>query len=316
MYLVSSVLQELGFAADDIRVLMNDRATTANIKERIEWLLEGAEHGQQRVLFYSGHGAQIPDYNAAEEVDHSDECLVPYDFDWTGDRSITDKWFAALYGQLPYKTQFISVFDCCHSGGMTRAGAARVRGLTPPDDIRHRELEWDPDLRIWKPRRRTPWNEQISLPPRMAREGLHAGKRRLGCASDVRTVSSKDKRYRSLRRDFNNKGPYMPILLEACREDELAYEYREGTASYGAFTFFLAQTVRSHVLRGGPLTFQALVADASVAVGALYAQTPQLECPDTKRSESILGPGAKLRAATATARRRDRERARVPRKRS
>jgi len=316
VYLVSSVLQELGFPADDIRVLMNDRATTVGIKERIEWLLEGSQDGNQRVLFYSGHGAQIPDYNAAEEVDHSDECLVPYDFDWTADRSITDKWFAALYGQLPYKAQFVSLFDCCHSGGMTRAGAARVRGLTPPDDIRHRALEWDSDLRVWKPRKPKPWNEQICLPPRMARDGVHAGKRRLGSASDARIVSSKDKRYRSLRQDFNNKGPYMPILLEACHEDELAYEYREGTTSYGAFTFFLAQTVRSHVLRKEPLTFQALVADAAEGVRALYAQTPQLECPDVKRRESILGPGTRRTTSKTPVRRRNAGRSRVRRRQS
>jgi hypothetical protein len=272
-------------------MLLDDRATTGNIKERIEWLLEGSEDGQPRVLFYSGHGAQIPDYNAAEEVDHSDECLVPYDFDWSAERSIMDKWFAGLYAQLPYETQFIAIFDCCHAGGLTRAGGARVRGLTPPDDIRHRALRWDVDQRAWVPRALRPWNEDVCLPRRMVKEEAPT-KRRLGYAIGARTLSREVDRAATLRRVFRNKGPYMPFLLEACREDELAYEYREGSSSYGAFTYFLAQTLRS-TRKKRSVTFQELVAEAAARVGAHYKQTPQLECPTSRRHAPILEPGGR-----------------------
>src|SRR5207302_243143 len=100
VFRMSEVLQEWGFAPGDIRVVLNDRATTAGILERLQWLLDGAGDGQARVLFYSGHGAQMPDYGAKEKVDHLDECLVPYDFDWTPARAVTDIQFHELYTQL------------------------------------------------------------------------------------------------------------------------------------------------------------------------------------------------------------------------
>ena len=80
-FLMSEVLQERGFAAENIRVVLNDRATADAIRERLAWLLYRAEDGMERVLFSSGHGAQMPGRNAFEEVDHVDECLVPCNFD-------------------------------------------------------------------------------------------------------------------------------------------------------------------------------------------------------------------------------------------
>ena len=35
-------------------------------------------------------------------------------------------------------------------------------------------------------------------------------------------------------------GPYLPLIIEACGEDEFSYEYRHGATSHGAFTFSLA----------------------------------------------------------------------------
>jgi hypothetical protein len=147
VFKMSSTLQQIGFDPENIRVLLNERATAAAIRERFAWLLEDPQPGDQRVFFYSGHGAQIPDYNSDEVVDHSDETFVPYDFDWENkDTHLTDDDFNDLYAQLPYETAFVAFLDCCHSGGMTRAGGAKVRGLNPPDDIRHRMLRWNRDL--------------------------------------------------------------------------------------------------------------------------------------------------------------------------
>jgi len=141
-FLMSSVLQEAGIEAENIRLVLDDRATAAGIKERVDWLLDGVRDGDRRVLFYSGHGAQLPTYGFGGRTDAVKECLVPWDFDWSEKTALTDDWFHALYAHLPYGCDFLAVFDCCHSGGMTRAGARRVRGLDPPDDIRHRALRW------------------------------------------------------------------------------------------------------------------------------------------------------------------------------
>ena len=160
VFLMSSVLQESGFEPEEIRVVLDDRATTEAIMERLHWLLDGVQDDDQRVLFYSGHGAQIPGYDIKGEPDHVDECLVPYDFDWSPAHAIRDKTFCELYSQLPYGCYFVAMFDCCHSGGMTRDGGPRIRGLTPPDDIRHRMLRWDRDEDMWVARKLPSLNEK------------------------------------------------------------------------------------------------------------------------------------------------------------
>ena len=49
-------LQESGFEPEHIRTVFDDRATAANLRDRLAWLLDDTEPGDQRVLFYSGHG--------------------------------------------------------------------------------------------------------------------------------------------------------------------------------------------------------------------------------------------------------------------
>src|SRR6185369_3917963 len=110
VFLMSRVLQDCDFRAADIRVVLNARATTENIMERLHWLLDDMPDEAERVLFYSGHGAQIPVYGGNGEVDSMDECLVPWDFDWTTERAIRDKQFLEFYSQLPYDCRFVSVF--------------------------------------------------------------------------------------------------------------------------------------------------------------------------------------------------------------
>src|SRR5262249_17317179 len=148
--------------------------------------------------------------------------------------------------------------DCCYSGGMARAGGARVRGLTPPDDIRHRALEWDARDRAWRERDLVNERAKSAMPSPRRLKRFYGGEdgsvRRLGTAARLRWVQ--DARYRASRKRYRHKGPYMPVLLSGCSEGQLSYEYREGTASYGAFTFLMTQSLRQHGRRGGrQLTF-------------------------------------------------------------
>lgn len=276
VFLMSSVLQESGFDPEDIRVVLDDRATTEGILERLRWLLDGVQDNDERVLFYSGHGAKIPGYNVKEEPDHVDECLVPYDFDWTPDRAIRDKQFCEMYSQLPYRCYFVAMFDCCHSGGLTRDGGPRIRGLTPPDDIRHRALRWDPKEEMWVPR------EFPTLNPSLADKkigaeylGSDGATRRLGRAMTLRTRPNDE--YDKTRKELNHYGPYLPVLLEACQEQEFSYEYRDGAMSYGAYTFSMAKVLRENRKRGVNLSFQELNDHVTGKLKRLkYNQTPNL----------------------------------------
>ncbi|WP_449433778.1 caspase family protein [Pseudomonas putida] len=276
VFLMSSLLQESKFAPDDIRVVLDERATAAGIRDRLHWLLDDAQPGDRRVLFYSGHGAQIPSTNAAGEADRLDECLCPWDFDWTPEHAIIDNDFRDLYIQLPYDTQFMTIFDCCHAGGMTREGARRARGLTPPDDIRHRALRWEPELQMWVER---DWVKRARKSAQQAEASNTAsnreGIRRLGQSIAVRGYD--DKLYDKRRKAYGHQGPYLPILLYACGESQLSYEYRHGVTSYGAFTYALARTLRASKQRP---TFKALVRETGRLLADLgYEQNPAIVGP-------------------------------------
>lgn len=308
VFLMSSLLQELSgdngqrFPPDSIRVVLNERATAKGILSRLQWLLEDVRAGDERVLYYSGHGAQVPAYGSWAEVDHLDECLVPHDFDWTPERSISDDTFFELYSQLPYESSFVAILDCCHSGGITRAGGAKVRGLNPPDDIRHRALKWDQSRGMWTPRdfnrdagRGSLTDDIIAATDQRDIEkllGESGFTHRLGSAAPLRRVkvtqSARNKQEKPQR-------PYMPMLIHACQENEFAFEYRHGVTSYGAFTYSLAQILRADEMRKSPITFKALVEQVKDRLQELkFDQVPSIRGPSIHLEAPVpwIGPTA------------------------
>ena len=278
VFLMSSVIQECGFAPEDIRVVLNERATATSILERLHWLLDGVKSGDERVLFYSGHGAQMPVYGPTDEADHMDECLVPYDFDWTLQHAVTDKQFLNLYSQLPYDSNFVAIFDCCHSGGMTREGARKARGITPPDDIRHRALRWNTKLQMWEDRPYASPNPSLKEKGDTNYVGSGGASYRIGRAISLRSMDKK--KYDATRKILKHHGPYLPVILEACQESQLSYEYRHGTQSYGAFTYSLATTLRGSRGKNANPSFIKLVDGVKERLKLLkYHQVPNLVGP-------------------------------------
>jgi hypothetical protein len=301
VFLMSSLLQECGFKPEEIRVVLDDRATTANILDRLHWLLDDVQPDDERVLFYSGHGAQIPAYGAHQEVDRLNECLVPWDFDWSLEHAITDKQFVSFYSQLPYDSHFAAIFDCCHSGGLTREGGLRPRGIDPPDDIRHRALRWNLELGMWQERSMPSPNRSLAR----SREGKkflgdNGVTYRMGRAVSLRTLPNRV--YNREREELGHKGPYLPIILEACQEAQLSYEYRDGATSYGAFTFSLAKVLRESRTRERNPNFQTLVASTANRLEILgYDQTPSLVGPKRllRRPVPWVKPRARSRRAVS-----------------
>jgi hypothetical protein len=286
--LVSSVLQECGFDARDIRLLVDERATQAAILDRLAWLWDDVRPGDQRVFYYSGHGAQLPRYDAQEEVDHLDECLVPADFAWPEENAICDDDFVRLYSQLPYRALVTVILDCCHSGGMSRGGGPRTKALDPPDDVRHRLLRWDARRQMWVRRALRPQNPDAEARPAWTADfvGTEGTTRRLGRAVALRTLPTD--RYDDVRARRQHSGPYLPVLLEACQENELAFEYVHGSISYGAFTYSLCKNLRRQARTKKGATFEQLLASTRRELRTIgYRQTPSLLGPRERLSERI-----------------------------
>ena len=277
VFTMSAVLQECGFAPEEIRTCLDDRATAAGILSRLNWLLDDVQAGDQRVFYYSGHGARLPEYGQNFEPDRLTETLVPWDFDWTPETCVSDEQIYGLYSQLPYDAQLMLIFDCCHSGGIHRQSAAKARGISPPDDIRHRQLKWDLKTDMWVDRDFERLNDKFSTKTKANVDffGNNGATVRIGRATLLRRDS--DARYRAARKKTNAPiGPFLPLIVEACGEDQLSYEYRHGATSYGAFTFCLASILREKE----NITFEALVeATTARLIELQYDQTPQILGP-------------------------------------
>lgn len=284
---MSAVLQELNFEPECIRVVLNERATASGIMDRLHWLLDGAAKDDIRVFFYSGHGAQIPGYGERDEVDHINECLVPYDFDWTLEHAIIDDGFMDLYSQLPYDTNFVAILDCCHSGGMTRNGLPKARGLNPPDDVRHRSLRWDAGKEMWVPRTLALSKQKLlkTTADQVAYVGESGASKRLGRGVSLWTD---EKQYRQAKASFGHYGPYNPVLLEACQENQLSYEYRHGVTSYGAFTYCLTRVFRQLKRSKKKVSFANLIELVRARLVELhYDQSPVIVGPEQRTSAPI-----------------------------
>src|SRR5215813_3086299 len=91
-----------GFAKDDIRLLVDSRATTEGIRERLQWLVKGVVPGDRILFHFSGHGIQTASRDrVSAEVDGLDEAICPVDFDWTDKHMIRDKEFAQIFAAVP-----------------------------------------------------------------------------------------------------------------------------------------------------------------------------------------------------------------------
>jgi hypothetical protein len=131
------------FLPENIRVLVDERATKQGILDRLKWLLDGAKSGDELVFHYSGHGSQVRDRNGDELEDQLDEILCPHDMDW--DDPLTDDILAELFKQLPESVYLTMLCDSCHSGTISKDMAyiysKGSKAITAPFDIRSRSYD-------------------------------------------------------------------------------------------------------------------------------------------------------------------------------
>jgi hypothetical protein len=270
--------QLFGFQPDDVRVLVDGRATTDAMKERLDWLTTGVKPGDTVVFHYSGHGSQVRDRGPQDELaDHMDEILCPVDLDWQS-KVITDDDLAAYLQRIPRGANCYVILDCCHSGTGTRE--LRPPGEdNPGHDIRSRYLPPPFDL------------EARFLGRQLPRHRIGKGNGTNG-ASRVVGVPAEPPRgfWGWLRRVFKAKPAPPPpppkvdpfaemnhVLISGCRSDQTSADaYIEGRYT-GALTYHLVKSVRQS---GTVATLASVVAFAQSCVrSAKFTQEPQLEGP-------------------------------------
>jgi hypothetical protein len=131
--------EQFGFDPANVRQLadwpkdLKARPTYANIVAGMEDLIQKAGPGTQIVIQFSGHGTQFPIPDSQEdpndprnpEPDGFDEVFLPSDVEgWTPNshkNAIIDDQIGVWLDQLRDKGANVwIIFDCCHSGTMTR----------------------------------------------------------------------------------------------------------------------------------------------------------------------------------------------------
>lgn len=239
----------LGFTNRDIRVLVDNRATKANIISRLEYMVREAKTGDFLVFHFSGHGSQIRDRNGDELDDHMDEIICPYDMDWDG-TFITDDTFNNIFSKLP-KGVLLEVFlDSCHSGtGLRDIAFNRPESLGPEHPTLNR-----------------------FLPPPIDIECRVEGEE-----EDIKSQRS----FKGPRRSTVHH-----ILWAGCKDNQTSADAYISNSYNGAFTYFFCKNIRSS---GGNISRKELLRRVKQSLyNDGYSQIPQLECEATLRSGRSL----------------------------
>lgn len=123
------------FPKENVCVLIDDAATTANFKHFFSsFLIDRAQPNDEVVFYYAGHGSQTRDHDG-DEPDGMDETFVFHDARDSGIKDFTDDEFDELLTRLHQKTSHITLFlDSCNSGTALRGDTEFLSRYIPPPE--------------------------------------------------------------------------------------------------------------------------------------------------------------------------------------
>jgi len=259
LLMAKTLREQYGFSGTaDIKLLTDERATTANIRKGLEGLVAAAAPGDSLVFHYSGHGAQVRDIHGDELSDNLDEILCPYDLDW--DHPFTDDDLAEICREVPKGTLFTVILDCCHSGTGLRNFLRpdlpiRYKFLPAPVEVRHRSE------------------------PRIENRGIDRSV----------TLTGPDKAL-PVRRFGISLSKTNAVLIAGCRSDQTSADAWIDGDYHGALTYYLWRSLRDMKWKG---TYRKLIAETGDALADHnFDQVPQLEGPARLISSPIFGQAA------------------------
>jgi len=244
------LVKRFAFDPENIRVVIDDRATRQAIIDRIKWLINGSIAGDELIFHYSGHGSQVRDRNGDELNDHLDEILCPHDLDWNN--PLTDDILADILSKLPKGVFFTMVCDSCHSGTMTRGRLGNPHGeiarfIMPPFDIRSRSLDRDLE------------------------------KRKIG-----KKNNRKNKKNRRKTKDTGQRH----VLISGCKDNQTSADAFIDNKYQGAMTWALTKAIKENP----ELTWKEAHAKACRTLEVMkYTQEPQLSGNDDLTGRKVFG---------------------------
>lgn len=145
---VADIAKAKGFKT---QTLVTRSATRKNVIQAMDKAAGSLQTGDIFLLFYSGHGGQVPDMNNDED-DHQDETWCLYDGE------LIDDEIFRLLGKFVKGVRIFALSDSCHSGTVTKAAfyqgtmGARSAGVGP-DRPRYKFMPPDVALRTYRQNR-------------------------------------------------------------------------------------------------------------------------------------------------------------------
>ncbi len=242
--LIHSILTEqFGFPPDHLTLLLDEDAKRDRILAAFDQLVEDTQPDDMVVFHYSGHGSQMRD-REGDEPDGWDETIMPSD-SGRGDkenRDITDDEIYLRLLKLGEKTSHITlIFDCCHSGSVTRDAFG---GLSRSVEADERSID--------------------ELPP----SPLGADDTQLTRAG---TRDAGPSGWLPIGQKY--------VVLAGCRDEESSYEYRakDGgqVVQHGSLTYHLSRELRQ--ARSGTTYRDVFERVAPQVTAANSKQHPQIE---------------------------------------
>jgi len=233
---------QYGFLPNEIVVLKDTEATTKNILDKLNWLVD-VPTGSTLMFSFSGHGSQVPTNDPAEE-DHLSEVICPHDFSWDSGHMITDKQFVSIFSKIPTGCVFNWISDSCHSSSLSR-------------DIEKPRTKWGlikKFLMFWKSNPAcTP--KHFPHPPHIA--------------DIIRKLKAKGVKTRALVGGLLDCG-----FLSGCRDSQTSADSSIGGKACGAATYYFLKNIKT--LKDQPLTVMAAAMRKDLAANG-YSQEPQAE---------------------------------------
>jgi Caspase domain len=128
--LIANALSGKGFSVNNIKSLVNEKATKHNIIKSFNLLIKQAQPNDKIYIHFSTHGQQVVDLNGDEE-DGLDEAIIPFDAAkiftqgvYEGKNHLIDDelniYLTALRQKIGKSGSLLVVIDACHSGDATR----------------------------------------------------------------------------------------------------------------------------------------------------------------------------------------------------
>lgn len=218
------LVKKYNVPANQIRLILDERATKNNMVERLEWL--ATNDAEYKMFHYSGHGAQIPvqQYHPDNyEPDGMDELLCPFDFDWHG-TYITDNKIENILSKMKDEHHMTMVVDACHSGTIDRAADpdTRYRTIPTPLDLlaRMSAVSLTREMSITEP--------ELNF--------------NLDVMFNTLTTNSKAPKRNNIKTSKHNVS-----ILTGCREDQTSADAHFNGRFHGALSYFM-----QHVLLRNP----------------------------------------------------------------